>query len=466
MPILIVLVALAAAGWLGFMAAAGAQYTLIMLVGALTVGGIAFLRPKLSLALLVFSMLLSPEIGLGGVGQGRSIVVRYDDILLIIIFLSWFARTALFKDKAFITSTPVQTPVMLYTALCVVSTAFGVIRGDLDATTSFFYVLKYVEYFLLYFMTVNIVESEEDINKFLRYGLVVAVLVTLYAYYYYYGSGAGSEARATAPFEVPMGGDIRESEPASLGGYYMMIFGVFMAMLTETGGYAFLLALGMLVFMFPAFLLTFSRASYIGITVMVPALFMLSRKRRLFMLGFFSAGIIALALMPGISHKVLDRITMTYQGVYATESFSTGVGGNIKLEESAAARVRSLRRVLYEKLPKRPIFGWGVTGVGMSDTQYALVLGEMGLTGGVIFVWMLYRLFFTAKNVFRAYGAPSIRALALGFMVSLVGLLAQAVGVNTFIIVRIMEPFWFIAALLSVLYLKADDAQAKSAEGL
>ena len=66
MPIILVIVALAAAGWLGFMAAAGAQYSLIMLMGTAMVALFAFFSPKLSLVLLVFSMLLSPEINLAG----------------------------------------------------------------------------------------------------------------------------------------------------------------------------------------------------------------------------------------------------------------------------------------------------------------------------------------------------------------------------------------------------------------
>mgnify|MGYP001765846378 CR=1 FL=1 len=454
MPIIIVGIALAAAAWLGYMAAAGAQYALVMLLGTAIVGLFAFFSPRLSLVLLVFSMLLSPEIGLGGVGQGRNVVVRYDDILLIVIFLSWFARTAINKTKPFITSTPVQTPVLLYIAACVLSTALGVIRGDIDALTSFFYVMKYIEYFLLFFMTVNLVETPEQVKKFLGYALVVAVLVTLYAYYYYH-SYQGPDVRVTAPFEVPLGGDINESEPASLGGYYLIIFGVLIGLLTETSGWVFLSALGLLVFMFPAFLLTFSRASYIGFAAMVPAFFFFTRKRRLFMLGFITAGLIAAALIPGISGRVAERISMTYQGQYANQTVASGPGGEIKLEESAAARVRSLRRVLLEKLPAKPLFGWGVTGIGMGDTQYALVLGEVGIVGAAFFVWMLLRLFRTSLRVFSSYEDPMIRALSLGFTVSLVGLLFQSFGVNTFIIVRIMEPFWFAAALLSVLYMKA-----------
>ena len=91
MPIIIVLVALAAAGWLGFMAAAGAQSHLVVLAASCLVGLFAFFSPRLSLTLLVFSMLLSPEIGLGAVSGSRSLVVRYDDILLVIIFMAWFA---------------------------------------------------------------------------------------------------------------------------------------------------------------------------------------------------------------------------------------------------------------------------------------------------------------------------------------------------------------------------------------
>ncbi|MDD2805458.1 MAG: O-antigen ligase family protein [Elusimicrobiales bacterium] len=459
MPILIVLVALAAAGWLGYMAAAGANYALIMLAASAATALFAFFSPRLSLVLLLFSMLLSPEIGFGAVDASRSLVVRYDDIFIAIIFMSWFARTAIFKHKPFITATPVQTPVLLYTALCVVSTALGVIRGDINWKVSSLYVLKYIEYFLLFFMTVNIVDSEEEIKKLLKYGLVVAALVTVYAYFYYYVSGV--TARATAPFEAPFGNP-EESEPASLGGYYLLVFGVLLGLISEGPARTQLLSFLLLAGAFPAFLFTYSRASYIGFAAMLPALLTLTGQRRLFLIGFLAAGALAFGLTPSIKSRVMERITMTYSGVYATHSFDTALGGQVKLEESAAARIWSLKRVVLQRLPARPIFGWGVTGIGIGDTQYALVLGELGLLGAGLFIWMIYRLFRTALTVYRAYKTPLIRALSLGFVISLVGLLFQAVGVNTFIIVRIMEPFWFLAALLSVLYLKVAAGQKAS----
>lgn len=455
MPILIVILGLAAAGWLGYMAAAGGSLGLMLMAASAAAALFAFSSPKLSLVLLLFSMLLSPELGFGAVDPSRSLVVRYDDIFIVIIFMSWFARTAIFKHKPFITSTPVQTPVLLYTALCLVSTALGVVRGDLRWSAASLYVLKYIEYFLLYFMTVNIVESKEDVYKFLKYGLAVAVIVTIYAYFYYYASGI--EARATAPFEAPIGNP-QESEPASLGGYYIIVYGILLALISEGGWRASLLSVSALILSFPAFLFTYSRASYIGFAAMIPALFVFSRKRRLLMSALLAVGMIAFLLSPAVKGRVTDRIRMTYSGVYATHSFDTGIAGQVKLEESAAARVWSLRKTVLYYLPQNPILGRGVTGIGTGDTQYALVLGELGLLGAVLFIWMIYRLFSTANLVFKAYNEPLIRALALGFMISLTGLLFQALGVNTFIIVRIMEPFWFIAAMLSVLYLKRPQA--------
>ena len=54
-------------------------------------------------------------------------------------------------------------------------------------------------------------------------------------------------------------------------------------------------------------------------------------------------------------------------------------------------------------------------------------------------------------GAFRALEVPEDRGLALGFVAGAVGLLGHAIGANTFIIVRIMEPFWFFAAIVVAL---------------
>ena len=64
---------------------------------------------------------------------------------------------------------------------------------------------------------------------------------------------------------------------------------------------------------------------------------------------------------------------------------------------------------------------------------------------------LLVALLRTGLGSWRAVRDPEDRALALGFVAGTVGLLAHAIGANSFIIVRIMEPFWFFAAVVIAL---------------
>ncbi|PIP12637.1 MAG: hypothetical protein COX49_04530, partial [bacterium (Candidatus Stahlbacteria) CG23_combo_of_CG06-09_8_20_14_all_40_9] len=60
----------------------------------LAVAIVTFVKPDIGLMLLIFSMLLSPEIKLAE-APGRDVVVRVDDLLLIIVSLTWLARMAI-----------------------------------------------------------------------------------------------------------------------------------------------------------------------------------------------------------------------------------------------------------------------------------------------------------------------------------------------------------------------------------
>ena len=445
MPIIIVIAALAAAGWLGFMAAAGAQYSIVMVLGTAMVALFAFFSPKLSLLLLIFSMLLSPEINLAGLaGSGRNIVLRYDDILLLIIFLSWLAKAAIIKDKPLVFRSPVQNPILLYTAVCVISTAFGVMGGRIQWEIAVFYLLKYVEYFLLYFMAFNLIESKEEVRRYLKAGAIVAAIVTVYAVWYYFNAGPG--ARASTPFEAPLGNP-SESEPASLGGYYLLVFGLIFGVISEMPFKNFIWSFAAMGAMLPAFILTLSRASYIGLFFSCAAAIFFSRQRRLFLIVVAALGVLAVSFSPFLSGRAKSRVQETYTGSQAATVFSTPVG-DIRLEESAALRVRSWQRSVFFWLPKNVLIGNGVTGVGLSDAQLPLVIAETGIIGTVFWIWMIVVCFKVSWRLYRASADPFVRALSLGYVIGLIGLLWQSVGVNTFIIVRIMEPFWFLTAIV------------------
>ena len=60
-----------------------------------------FVNTQFGLYLLIFSMLLSPEFGAGGLGGGsastasRGVTIRLEDILLLILGFAWLIHTTL-----------------------------------------------------------------------------------------------------------------------------------------------------------------------------------------------------------------------------------------------------------------------------------------------------------------------------------------------------------------------------------
>lgn len=425
-------------------------YKLLMIFLGFLILFITFNYPLKSVVFLIFSMLLSPEIGVGAV-SGKAVVVRYDDVLLILILLVWLIRTALIKREPFLIKTPIQLPLLLYTSVYVISTLLGIIGGRLNWEKAFFYVLKYIEYYMMYFMIVNMLKEEKDYYRYIKYMFYVLLIVIAYSYYYY-ANATGDLVRTTAPFEAPLGNP-KESEPASLGGYYLLAMGVMLALLSEIKGGKFLIVLLSFIFLYPSFLLTFSRASYMGfITLFLVFVIFVKKRKFFFLMGAFFVFLITFFL-PGLGEKVRARIEYTYKGLEAKNIVVTPFG-KITLEDSAYQRYQSIERVVLNVLPNHPFLGAGVTGVGLGDNQYSLILGETGIIGFVLFVWLIYSVLNMSFKVYNKSDNLYEKSLAFGVFCSIFAFLVQGLGVNTFIIVRIMEPFWFCVALVSLEYLR------------
>jgi len=427
----------------------------IALIGIMVaiVGAITVFRPSYAIVLLVFSMMLSPEISLGEVGRGRNLIIRYDDILLLSVALAWLLRAGLVKkDVGVLEVTPVHLPIFFYMCIYIFSTGLAQMRGDVEPLKSTFFTLKYIEYFVLFFMTYNVVRTKEEVKFLLRCGLATAALVTVYAYWYHFSTGQ----QATAPFETALGEAASEGgEPGSLGGYYLVVFGACMGLLDQAGPSWIKIVLPALLLMLPSFMYTLSRASLLGLLGQCGGLLALG-KRKLFVASGLVLMLIAFFSIDALKNPVSARVAMTTQGGVNRQLHEFRVpvvGYTIRLEDSAAQRVQAWQRILEERLPKHPLLGHGATGIGFEDTQYGLIMGEFGLIGFAVFSWMIFKIFQMSVNLYAVGTEPWIRGMGLGLTLSLIGLLLQSFTSNTFIIVRIMQPFWFLAALTCRLHM-------------
>ena len=397
---------------------------------------IAVASDELALYLLIFSMLLGPEFIVGELGKGtisgRGLTFRVDDVLIVIIGFAWVAKTALHKDLGLFLQTPLNRPIVAYSSAAVFATGLGMIVGRVSLLAGTFFVLKFIQYFVIYFMVVNNLRDRRQFERFLVAILATAAIASLIGILQ-----IPSGLRVSAPFEGGSG------EPNTFGGYLVLMLALVAGLYLTSESFErkwlfFLLAV---VTVLPL-LFTLSRASYLALIPLAGGLFVYSQ-RKLFLAALFA---LSLVLAPFLLPKaVIERIFFTFSQRY--HPTQTQIAG-IRLDTSASERIRALQDVVLADWPKHPVFGYGVTGYHFVDSQYLRVLAETGLVGLLAFLWLQISLFRRARDVLRRTKDPLFKGVTLGFVAGFMGLIVHSIGTNTFIIVRIMEPFWFLAGMV------------------
>lgn len=398
----------------------------------------AFTSVSAALYLLIASMLLSPEVAIGriegrGVG-GRELSFRMDDILLVVIGFSWLVKNIVYRELALFRETPLNRPIAAYMVICVVSTLVGVLNGHVRPMTGFFFALKYFEYFFVFFMVVNHVRSQQQVVGLVVALLTVGLLVSLYAI-----SQIPSGQRASAPFEGESG------EPNTLGGYLVFLLAIMTGLLLHVRFGPIRIALLVLSgFAVLALMATLSRSSYLAGVVLLMAVGLTQwRRPRVLTLLLVVVALVPLLAPPNVK----QRVNETFFGRQYGGEIKVG---NVGLDLSTTERLKSWAYILKDWVHD-PILGRGITGYAWADAQYVKIIGETGLAGLVAFGFIIYRLWRCARESFLSQTDPFAKGLAHGFLLGLVAMLAHGIGANTFIIIRIMEPFWLCAGLVMLL---------------
>lgn len=415
----------------------------LLVCGAVMIIVIAFTSVELTLYMLIFSTLLSPELTFGGgdiadlaagrigVTESRGITLRLDDILLTLVCLTWLFRMAIHKELGSVRKTPINQAVGWYWLVTFFATLLGFYSGNVGVY-GFFFVLKYLEYFLLFYMVMNHLHDHDTIKRFLLVLLITCFIVSLAGI-----SQIPLGERVSAPFEGA------EGEPNTFGGYLMLMFSVVLGMLLYTPrGKRRAMLVALLGIIIVPFIFTESRSSYLSFVVAMGLFIVFSKKKRLLIVGT----LVGLSLAPVIlPQNVIDRVMFTF--TQAEQAGQMSVGG-VKIDTSTSARLESWKQVLTEKFPQNPFLGVGVTGGGFLDAQYPRVLLETGIIGLVLFLWMLRRIWVLLRRCYAEIEDQLLKGVALGAVCGYGGLLVHAIGTNSFIIVRIMEPFMIIIGLL------------------
>ena len=280
--------------------------SLPMAVGAgllLVVLLLAFASNELALYLLVLSMLLGPQVVTGELGEGttlgRGLTLRLDDFLLVIVGVAWLGKTALYKEVGLVFRTRLNHPIAAYSAAAVLATGLGIVAGRVSMLGGSFFLLKYIQYFVIYFMVVNNLRERRQFERFLWMLLATAAIVSVIGILQ-----IPSGRRVSAPFEG------QEGEPNTFGGYLVLMLAVVVGLYLTSESVRRKFALALLAGLISLPLMfTLSRASYLAAIPLALSLFVFSDRKR-FLAACLAVG---LALGPFVTPQaVVDRIRFKF----------------------------------------------------------------------------------------------------------------------------------------------------------
>jgi len=423
----------------------------LAVAGGVIIFVLSFVSTQIALYILIFSMLLSPEFIVGGTEGatlGRGITLRVDDLLVAVIGFSWLARMAINKELGLFLKTPLNRPIAYYILVCVASTLLGALFGRLDLKTGFLFVLKYFEYVVIYFMVANYFKDRAQLKSFVWAMLFTCLIVSVVSM-----TQIPEGGRISAPFEGKVG------EPNTYGGYlvFMMSIATGLALMQESFRNRITAFILVILFSIPL-LYTQSRSSYLAAIPAVLSFLWLSKRKQ----WIPPVLLLVALLLPFMAPKVTkDRVSYTFtQGVGRPDAVTVA---GVQLDTSTSARILSWEDAIKD-LAQHPVLGFGVTGYRFVDAQYVRVAAETGFLGLLIFLLLLGTILRESYRVFKVSHDPFDKGLAIGFLAGFTGLLFHAIGANTFIIVRIMEPFWFIAAMVMMIPSLEKDRKGEVAE--
>ena len=121
--------------------------------------------------------------------------------------------------------------------------------------------------------------------------------------------------------------------------------------------------------------------------------------------------------------------------------------GGVTLDTSTSERISSMKKAL-EAYVKHPVFGYGITGWRFLDAQYLKTLVETGILGITALGFLLYAILRETRKVYKSTEDKFYKGISMGFFAGTIAMMTHALGANTFIIVRIMEPFCFLMAIV------------------
>ncbi len=435
----------------------GNPFLPVIALVATIVGVATFLRPSIGLIVMLFFMLISTDMQLERTSGDRAVSVRMEDIILIVVTVGWLLNRAKTRTLSMFRSVPVNKPVLAMAAVIIVASSLGYLRGTLPPKRGILFTMKRLEYFWLFFMTLNIIQSNNQVKlafKILLWLTVFVAAVGAVQFYLYPLSGlTKGGATATTGF----------GRANTLADFYLIVVGIYLGLLIyakgkkENATYLLVTTLSAI-----AIIMTKSRGAYVSVPPLLATLVLVSRSKKTLRYVLIASGVVAVYVFFTVAIEYASPDTAA--GAKQLGQKHTGDIENqfesIKDVATLGPEADSSFNARYsgwinnkDEIAKYPILGHGVGSVPLAtfDCQHVREMYETGLFGFFVFLYMNISIFVAMLNFFFHTTDRFEKGVLCGFMGAHVAVMVHGVSIANFYTIMNMEVFWFVIGLIMVM---------------
>ena len=395
------------------------------------------------MVILAAAIALSPSFSAGEIAGGRVVEIRAEDILIVILGLVWLANF-LISGRKKIEKPPLLLPILAWLGIGFFSVLTNWIFGNLDISRGFFYFLKEIEFFVIYFYVFYHIRSLDSakfiIKIWILLGLVNVGWIIYQAFkgihfYGEYGPGRFGEPGAAFPS----------------GGFFLILFIFLFNILLY---YYFKLNIsnlkkGILIIgivgLSTGVFSSGSRISFLGLIFALILSFLFYSFKKGFLKPFIISVLILVfmgIIFIFVSSKVPDiKRSLNLEYILA-ELTTTNPDSRLSIWKNQLSE--------FSNYPFAIFFGLGKSVLLTTDeshSQHVRNLIESGIIGSLIFLFLIFVIIKKSWQGFLSGESPFLIGLSGGLLVSTFAMLFISITAEAFVVVRIAEIYWFFAAI-------------------
>lgn len=413
----------------------------------------SFYFPRFGLIVMLFFIMISTDMPVGGehVKAERSVSIRIEDIVLVLVSAGWLLNKARTRTLSLFKNVPVNKVIIIMSFVMLVATSLGIFQGTVSFHRAFFFIMKRLQYFWIFFMALNVMETDKEAERSIKLMLIVSTIVACIGIVQFFLFPASELVQGGATATVGFG------RANTLADFYLIIIGLILGLIIYTKTHRWLLFYNTIFFLLMfALLMTKSRGAYVSIVPLFFTIFIVSRSKKI--LNFF----LMLLLLGGL-YYAFTHISMGEGGQLIkkhdsdiAEQFSSIKAvseGGVEADSSLYARYTSCRDI-WPEIKSHLLLGHGVGAMqlGFIDVQYFHELYDTGFIGLIAFLYMNIIIFLSVLLYFMHTGNSFSKGIALGFLGAQAAVLAHGLTITSFYTILNMEAFWFILAMVMLMY--------------